>query len=166
MKAMNTYIAMGLVGLLAGISEAKTSVEGLLNDLHESNIHEINMGKMAQQKGYSTEMRDYGKTLVDDHQKADEKVTRVASQEGVTLKQPNDGLMDKMHKTELHHDSGADFDKDFSEMMVKDHKMDIDKLNKAQADGLPQDARDLVADLQPTLQKHLEIAQKIRANHK
>jgi putative membrane protein len=87
------------------------TAERVLNFLHWNSMKEIKMGKMAQEKGESQEVKDFGQRLVTDHQNADKRVMQVAQQEGIELKEMKDGHKygdKKDHKTD---DDGTDDDK-------------------------------------------------------
>lgn len=155
-------IALGIGLWTPAVSHAASTAD-ILNDLHATNVKEIHMGELAQAQSVSAETRDYGKTLVSDHTSADEKVKSVAAKEGVTLKPEEPGMMDKLDMKKLKSEHGTAFDKDFSDGMVSDHQKDIKKLQDALGDsGLSANVRNLINELLPTLQKHLEIAQKIQ----
>jgi len=156
-------IALGIGIWTPAVSHAASAAD-ILNDLHASNVREIHMGQIAQSQSVSADTRDYGKTLVNDHTSADEKVKSVAAKEGVTLKPEEPGMMDKMDMKKLKSENGTAFDKDFSDSMISDHQKDIKKLQDALGDSaLSVNVRNLINELLPTLQKHLEIAQKIQA---
>jgi len=146
----------------AAFAFADMNAADVLNTLHQTDRMEIHMGMMAQDKGSTSDVKDYGKTLVSDHQDNDKKVTDLAAKEGITLKSAKPGIMDEMEMKHLKSLSGSDFDQKFAKEMINDHKSNIAKLQSAQASTkLPDDVRQLVADTLPALQKHLETAQKI-----
>ena len=102
----------------------------------EGGIAEVQLGQMAQQKGSSQEVKDFGRRLEQDHTKANDQLKTIAQQRQVSL--PTD--TDAKHKaaiTKLNGLSGAEFDKVFGQMMVKDHREDIKKFEKEieQRDG-------------------------------
>src|ERR1700733_7073363 len=68
----------------------------VLNDLHQANQSEIHMGQLAEQKGTSSDVVAYGKTLASDHQDNDKRVVDLATKEGIALKAPAPGIMDQM----------------------------------------------------------------------
>lgn len=171
MKTIRLTTLVAVTALFSSVlvvnAKADPSAADILNDLHTTNRAEIHMGQLAQQKGSASDVRDYGKTLESDHTSADKKVADVAQKEGITLKEPSEGIGMKMTMKKLDSSSGVDFDKAFANDMVEDHKKDINKLQSAQKSGsLPSDVRELIADLLPTLQQHLETAQKISGQYK
>jgi putative membrane protein len=93
-------------------------------------------------------------------------VIQVAQKAGVMLKE-KPGIMDDMKMKSLNNKKGTEFDQAFAQAMVADHKKDIAKLQDAQKDGdLSPDVKNLVSQLLPTLQKHLETAQKLAGSSK
>ena len=145
----------------AAASAASQADKSFVTEAVQGNLAEIQMGQLAQQKGQSDAVKSYGQMLVSDHQANNEKAKQVASQLGVTpptqpsAKQKSE--YDKMSKL-----SGAAFDRQFAQMMVKDHKQDIAKFQreaKKTKDPLGQYASDTL----PVLKKHLEAAQKMES---
>jgi putative membrane protein len=164
-RNMFTCVTIGSSLLLATAAFAKMTSTDVLNDLHKANQKEIHMGQMAESKGASSDMKDYGKMLVNDHKDADQKITDLASKSNITLKADQPGAMDNMKMKSLNSKTGTEFDRQFAKDMVEDHKKDIAKLQKAQSDpGVSQDVKDLVSQVLPKLQKHLETAQKLAGN--
>ena len=101
-----------------------------MTDAAEGGLAEVQIGQMAQQKGSSQEVKDFGRRLEQDHQKANDQLKTIAQQRHFSL--PTD--TDAKHKAaiaKLNGLSGAEFDKVFGRMMVKDHREDIKKFEKA-----------------------------------
>jgi predicted outer membrane protein len=57
----------------------------VLNKLHNSNLTEIEAGKLAQDNGHSKATKDYGKMLVTDQTSADQQVMALATADSVDL---------------------------------------------------------------------------------
>jgi putative membrane protein len=163
MKNQLTVVLCGLSMVLAAATfgRADMTAKDVLNDLHEANQTEIHMGQLAEQKGASEDARNYGKTLVTDHEDSDKQVVNLAAKQGITLKTASPGVTDKMEMAKLESLAGSDFDKTFAKHMIDDHKSDIAKMQSAQKAKLPEDVLQLVTNTLPTLQKHLELAQKL-----
>jgi putative membrane protein len=127
----------------------------VLNKLHESNLKEIEMGKMAQTNGQSKDVKAFGKTLVKDHTEADKKVKALAKAEKATLSDQAPA----MKHDEL--GTGADFDTKFAKSMVEDHEKDLAEVKEARDATTDPKLKALLNGLVPTLEKHRETAQKI-----
>jgi putative membrane protein len=125
----------------------------------EGNLAEVEMGRLAQQKGSSDGVRSFGQMLQQDHSAAAQKSTAVATQLGVSPPSgPNKKHM-ALHQS-LSKLSGDAFDRKFATEMVKDHKKDIAAYQKA-AKKQSDPAAAYAAETLPTLQKHLETAQSL-----
>ncbi len=153
--------AFGSILILSSAASAKMSSADVLRTLHDANQAEIQMGKLAQTKGATDDVKNYGKSLEKDHANNDEDVVSLASKTGVALKSDTTGLMDEVKMKLLNSKNGAEFDKAFAKCMIDDHKNNIEKLQKAQAGDLSKDVKELVAKTLGKLQEHLETAQKI-----
>jgi len=132
----------------------------VLGKLHQADQKEIEAGKMAQKNGQSTEVKDYGKTLVKDHTAADKKVSTLAKQEKIDLRAATPTVTDE--RDQMHQmAAGTDFDVRFARDMLEDHKKDIAAVTEARDKTDDEKLKKLLSDLLPTLQKHEEMAQKI-----
>src|SRR5215813_15373614 len=129
----NLFLSVGLATALACAAPAAWAQnkgdQAFLKKAIEGNYAEIEMGKLAQQKGASDGVRSFGKQLEQDHAAANTKAMNVAKQIGMT---PPDGPnkkqkadYDRMSKM-----SGDKFDKAFVQHMVADHKKDIKEFQK------------------------------------
>jgi putative membrane protein len=124
----------------------------------EGNNAEIEVGKLAQQKGQSDAVKRYGAMLVKDHSEANTKAQQVARQLNV---EPPTGtsLGQKATYAKLKVLSGATFDKSFAKSMVSDHQSDIKDYQEQAKKADP--AGNFAKDTLPTLQKHLQEAQQL-----
>lgn len=135
---------------------------------HAVNQLEIDLGKLAQKNG-SAKVKDYGKTLASDHMKADREITAFAKKHGVTTIPADQAMTDQDKKQQADNMSklramkGADFDKEFLNMMVTDHEREV---TKAEADIGIVDNKDLANHLRdnvkPMLQRHADNARKLQ----
>jgi putative membrane protein len=155
-----TLTTVALLGSVAAVPAASSKADrAFITEAIEGNLAEVEMGKLAQQNGQSQDVKSFGQMLVTDHSAANQKAMEVASQMGVTPpSKPNakqKAMYDKMSKL-----SGAAFDKAFAKEMVADHKKDIAAFKK-EAKKKNDPAAEFASNTLPTLQKHLEAAQKL-----
>jgi putative membrane protein len=121
---------------------------------------EVEMGRLAAQKGASDEVRQFGQRMVDDHTKANEELMQLASSKGMTLPTASD----PKHQAEMRKLSalsGERFDREYVKMMVKDHKKDVGEFQKEAARGADPELKAFAARTLPTLQEHLQMIQRI-----
>jgi putative membrane protein len=136
---------------------AKTDKD-FLTDAIQGNLAEISVGELAQKNGNSDRVRSFGQMLVQDHSAANEKATKLAKEHDLTPptqpKPEEKELSDKLAKL-----SGDEFDKDFANAMVEDHKKAIKEFEEqAQGSG---DVASFAKETIPTLKKHLETAESL-----
>lgn len=124
----------------------------------EINMVEVNLGKLAQQKGTLKSVKELGKMMEDDHSKSLNDLIALAKSKNMTL--PTSTTNDAMDDYKKMNDkSVSDFDKEYSEKMVKDHKNAVDLFEKAANDGNDSDIKAWASNTLPTLRKHLEQAE-------
>ena len=72
-------------------SRSKKSLPGngdrdaFLKQAAEINLGEVQLGKLAEQKGNNPAIREFGRRMVEDHTKAEDNLRQIAQQQGVTL---------------------------------------------------------------------------------
>ncbi len=122
---------------------------------------EVQLGQLAQQKAQHSRVKAFGAMMVEDHTKANEELKALAAQNNVTLPQTMSEDHQK-HVTELSEKTGKEFDEAYMEMMVKDHKEDIDHFKEAADDVKNPAIQGFAQKTLPVLQKHLDSAQAIK----
>jgi putative membrane protein len=124
---------------------------------------EVRMGQLAVQNGQSQDVKNLGQRLVDDHKKANQELQSLAQKKNISLSSDEHGKHQKM-VDKLQGKSGADFDKAFVTMAVKDHKKDIAKFEKCSNDVNDPDLKAFIDKTLPTLREHLKMAQDAARN--
>lgn len=120
---------------------------------------EVELGKLAQQKGNSEAVRDFGKRMVSDHSKANDQLMRVQKDaDPSTPKEP-----DPEHKRirdELNKASEKDFDIAYLASQMQDHQKTANLLLWEISSGQSAELTKYAADTLPTVMAHLEIAKQ------
>jgi putative membrane protein len=147
--------------LASGAHAAEKPSQTFLKTAVEGNLAEVEMGKLAQQKGQSENVKKFGQTLIDDHSAANQKAVDAAKSMGVT---PPDGPNPKQKAdyVKMSKVSGTQFDRDFAAHMVADHTKDIAEYKKAakQADAAGEYAKGQI----DVLQQHLQVAKSLTSD--
>lgn len=121
---------------------------------------EIALGKMAVQKATAKDVKDYGAMLVKDHTAAAAELKSMAASKNITLPAvPADDM--QKHIDALSKESGKDFDKDYINQMISDHKDVVDLFKDASLNSKDAEMKAFAAKTLPTLQMHLDKAQEI-----
>jgi len=157
-------LATGLAAaLIGGAAMAQQKVDSdsqkFLTNAMEGDYAEIDVGKLAQEKGTSQAVKDFGAKLVQDHSANLQKAKQLASQLGV--KDPGGAsVSQKANYLKLKVLSGNTFDSTFAKDMVSDHQSDIKEFQEesGKGDQVAQFAKDTL----PTLQQHLQMAQSLQ----
>lgn len=155
----------GARGEQAGMGAMSSQDQKFLMDAAMSGMREVALGRMAAQLGASDVVKQFGRTMVDHHTKANTELMSLASSKGVTL--PTE-LEDK-HRSDmskLQAMKGADFDTGFAKMMLKDHEKAVDLFEKESTKGGDADLKAFAAKTLPTLQEHLNSARALPGNEK
>ena len=121
---------------------------------------EVELGKVAAEKGATDEVRQFGQRMVDDHSKANSELMQLASGKGMTLP----AAPDPKHQAEMRKLtslSGEKFDKEYVKMMLKDHKQDVPAFEKEANGGMDAELKAFAASALPTLREHLQMIQRI-----
>jgi putative membrane protein len=124
----------------------------------QHNYAEIDVGKLAQDKGKSPEVKAFGEKMVKDHSDANQKAIAAAQQMGIDPPKRAD-VSHEAEYLKLKVLSGDSFDKSFAKGMLKDHQNDVKQFQKesSKSDAAGQFAKETL----PTLQEHLSMAQQL-----
>jgi putative membrane protein len=120
---------------------------------------EVQAGKWAHEHAMSEDVKMLGHHMMEDHQKANDQLKELAMRKKVTLPDSVDNnTQEKIQK--LSEKKGKDFDKEYTSMMVSDHKDDIKLFEDASNNAKDPDLKSWAAATLPTLRMHLDMAQK------
>lgn len=134
-------------------------------DAASGGMTEVQLGKLAQQKAASQKVKDFAAMMVRDHTKANDELKALAMSKNITLPPaPGEDQMD--HIKDLTEKSGKEFDKDYIDMMVKDHENTVDMFEKCSKDAKDADLQAFASKTLPTLKEHLDAVKKIKASMK
>jgi putative membrane protein len=121
-------------------------------------LAEVELGKLAADKGTSEQVKQFGQKMVDDHGKANDELKTIASKKNITL--PSDlDAKDKALRDRLAKLSGASFDRAYMQAMLKDHRTDVSEFRTESKSGKDADVKAWAAKTLPTLESHLKLAQ-------
>jgi putative membrane protein len=127
-----------------------------------SNMAEYELGKLAGQRAASPEVKQFAERMVSDHGKAGEELREVAQQKGITLpdtpKQAERREMGKLAKL-----SGAQFDREYIDHMVKDHRKNVKEFQEEAQKAKDPEVKKAADRMLPTLEEHLRMAEQAQA---
>jgi putative membrane protein len=119
---------------------------------------EVELGKLATEKGSSDQVKQFGQRMVDDHSKANDELKTIAQQKNMTL--PTEiGAKEKALRDRLTKLSGAAFDRAYMQAMLADHRTDVNEFRMESRSGTDTDIKGFATKTLPTLEEHLKMAQ-------
>jgi putative membrane protein len=129
----------------------------------EAGISEVDAGNLAQEKGNSQAVKDFGAMMVKDHGAANDKLKALAATKSITL--PTSASMGQMAtKAKLEVLTGDTFDKSYIKGQIKAHHDTIALLKTEVASGQDPDAKAFATSVLPTVQGHLKKIKTIAAD--
>lgn len=143
-----------------GMSKLNAQDHAFVMDAAMGGLMEVELGRVAAQKGTTDAVKQFGQRMVDDHSKANSELMTLASNKGITL--PSE--LDTRHKDELtkfSNMSGAAFDRAYSKEMLDDHVKDVAAFEKESTKGTDGDLKAFASKTLPTLQDHLKQAKML-----
>lgn len=147
-----------LLGAACVAWAADTASEKFIKDAIQGNLAEVQVGQLAQEKGATQGVKDFGAALANDHRMANEKALQVAQHMSV-MPPDKPGLKQQAVYEKLSRLSGPKFDREFAKSMAKDHQEDIAKYQKESQ--LTDAAATYAKDTLPKLHEHLKMAQEL-----
>ena len=128
----------------------------------EANFAEVQLGKLAQDKGSNQAVKDFGQHMVTDHTKALDALRPIASSKNVPIPDKmntkDQALYDRLSKY-----SGDEFDREYMRAMVKDHEADVAEFRHESEKAKDTEVRSYASTTLPTLEDHLRMAQDASA---
>lgn len=114
---------------------------------------EVEWGKWAAQNVQNADVKKFGNRMVTDHSKANNELMALASKKGVKL---SASKVSGKWKS----------DKDYMDMMEKDHQKDWNEFQAEAKDGTDPDLKKWAGDTSKMIQKHLTMAKEIQGKLK
>jgi putative membrane protein len=139
----------------------------VLAALHTSNMNELALAKLGQQKAQMREVKQFSQMLLKEHSKADQMVMSYAKRKAISLTPDEDTAKDKAEDKreameKLRPLRGVEFDRQFAAIMVDEHDKAVDLVKDARGDVDDPELKGMLAELQGSLEKHLEHARHLR----
>jgi len=157
-------VIMGAISLTGAVKAAETAPAGGGSSLSDKDktfmkkaakggMMEVVMGKVAEQKAQSEDVKSFGKRMVTDHSKANDELKSIASKKGVQLPSKE-------------HTGKWTSDKAYIDMMVKDHEKDLAEFKEEANSGSDPDLKKFADDTAKMVQEHLDLAKETQAKLK
>jgi putative membrane protein len=162
MRPFITALALSAFMCTPALAQSKMDNDDIsaMKQLAQANLNEIAAGKTAAEKAQSPDVKKFGQKMVDDHSKMLEDLRTLAKKKSVALPQDPD-MKDMAQMKIMEHKSGAEFDKDYMEHMVKDHEKDVKDTQNIAAKAKDPEFKAAVQKANAKIKEHLALAQRI-----
>jgi putative membrane protein len=139
----------------------RTSDKEFLVKAAEGGMTEVELGKLAQEKGSSADVKQFGSHMVMDHSKADAQLKEIAAKKGITVPSTLDAKSQATvdHLSSL---SGPAFDKAYVHTMVKDHEKDAAEFRAESTSAQDPDVKTFAGDTLKVIETHLSDIKSIQ----
>jgi putative membrane protein len=126
----------------------------------QGGLAEVELGKLAAEKGSSEDVKAFGKRMVEDHTKLNQDIAQLADSIGARVPKK----MDKDQQAEydkLNSLSGEDFDREYITFMVKDHHSDLREFRMEASSTSDPDLKTAVDNGARVIREHMIAADKM-----
>jgi putative membrane protein len=132
-----------------------------VKDAIQGDYSEMTLGKLIQQRGNTSQVREFGAMLAKDHREGLDQAEQLAKKLHLNI-QPSMMPEAKVELSKLQRLRGHAFDLEVKRYMVHDHVNDLAEFKK-QAKSGDRATASFAAATVPVLQKHLNAARSIKA---
>jgi putative membrane protein len=136
------------------------SDEDFTKDAAQGALAQVKLGQLAEDKGSSDSVKNFGKRMVEDHSKANDQLKDIASRENwklsTELNKKNQRAYDRLSQL-----SGDAFDRAYARDMVRDHQNDVAAFKQEASGGQNSAVKNFASQTLPTLEDHLKMAREM-----
>jgi putative membrane protein len=142
-----------LIGASPAQAAASAQDTTFLQAAHQTNLAEIAVGQLAQQKAANQAVRDLGSRFVADHTQLDQSLQQTASALGVSLPGAPNGSQQAV-AARLRAATGSSFDQLFVSSQLAGHAAAMRLGEQEQANGTDPQAKKVATDSAPVIKAH------------
>ena len=161
MKRLSITIGCALIAALPVASavgkDQSQEDQTFVNEASQGGEMEVKLGQLAERNGPSSDVKEFGVHMVTDHTRLNKELGSAATSIGLTV--PADLSEDqKTEYKKLSKLSGKNFDKEYIDLMVKDHTEDLAAFQKAESSVQDPKLKTAISGAIPVIQEHLNMA--------
>ncbi len=147
---------VGLAPAAAQQPQSLASDSAFIARAGSAGLLQVKLGKLAEQKGKSTSVVEFGKRMVADYSKANEELASAARNAGfpapVLLRQDQQ-IFDRFNNM-----GRSSFDKNYMAEMVKQHNEEAQLFQQESREGRVQSLKQLASKMLPGVEQRLSLA--------
>ena len=154
--------ALAFTGLSARAqsTQATAADTDFVRKASSAGLTEIALGKLAASQASSGDVKKFAARMVADHTKSNEDLGKLAGSKGIQLavapEPAQQQLIDRLKNIE-----GAQFDREYADAMVRDHKLTSGLYELEATNGGDAEIRDFARRTMPMLKEHADLADSL-----
>jgi len=151
----------GAAGASAPSSVLAATDKSFIHDAALGSLEAEELGRLAAEKASSPEVKSFGQKLADDHKQANDTLKQIAS--SLQYEPPSrPSSHAKSERARLEKLSGADFDREFLDVVVKQHQKDVSVFEReSKRAAAPSGLKSFAGSTLKGLQDHIKMAQEL-----
>jgi putative membrane protein len=130
-------------------------------DVADAGLFDIQASNLALSKASSSEVKKFAQMVVDSHTAVQNELKSVAAAKNITLPDVMSEECQKKFYDLDQKNKGEDFDKEYVDLMVKEHKDIVEKFEEESDKGNDPELKSWAGEKLATLRAHLERAKTI-----
>ncbi|MBD2701583.1 DUF4142 domain-containing protein [Spirosoma sp. BT702] len=166
MKTLSVYVILFVVSVLLGScrdGELSEDDKKFMSLAGSAGIMEVEMGKLAQQRGVRPDVRHYGDQMVKEHTEINTEFLELAQRLQVEV--PDEMNEDNQRMVrDLAALQGNPFDAKYIDTMIADHGLAVKLFQKAHDDAKNKAYKKWLAKMIPVVAHHLKMAENLKTS--
>lgn len=134
--------------------------EQFVDKLAQANLAEIKLGGLAEKNAMSPSVKKFGREMVKDHTILNDQLKEWATRQKINLP-TSISAEDQRTGDKFSNLSGNDFDRQYIQLMLKDHQKDVDQMRKFAETSSNPEVKKLATQNLPFLENHLRVAENV-----
>jgi putative membrane protein len=144
-------------------AQSSAAVQEFVDKAGTSGLAEVEMGELGAKRAKNGQVEAFAKLMVADHTKANQELLTAIKGKGVQVPSSRTAMHKATVEKFQQQDAGKNFDRDYIEQMVEDHKAAVELFENAADDQqLDLELRVYAKRTLPVLREHLKQAQTIK----
>jgi len=143
------------------MEERKVDQSDFMTKAASNSMLEVEAGRLAEKSAQNAEVKKFAAMMVKDHTNANSEMKKLAQKKSIVL--PDSMSQDNMSDLkDLRDKKGADFDRDYMDLMVSSHEETVRMFEDASENLEDTEVKSFATTTLPKLREHLEQARKTR----
>ena len=138
--------------------------QAFIRQLLESDVVEVQLGQMAQEKSQSDDVKQFAEKMVENRKRLDEQLAPLAKRLDVNQPKGPDKKM-KQQIAKMQAMSGQQFDEEYIRTILSAHEKDVKNFKQAASAAQDPNVQRTAQTDAPIIEQHLQAIQKIAEAH-